>query len=181
MKDHTREPEDWILLSALLMAAIGLVLFVLLMSAQAQPVTRLCVQLAGPGGGLACNDISSTNPLPTSPAPSSAAGFGITAVVSAAAEASHVLKASAGNLYGIYVANPSASGFLMVFNSTAVPSDGAVTPIECVPVSASNVAFVNYLPGPPEVFSTGISVALSSTGCFTKTTSPTGFFHGYVQ
>lgn len=114
-------------------------------------------------------------------APSAGAAAGITPVVSGSAESSHVFKATGGNLYGAYISNPSASGFLLIFNSATVPGDGAVTPIHCIPVSASNVAFVNFLPGPPEVYSTGIAAALSSTGCFTKTTSPTGFFHGYVQ
>lgn len=102
-------------------------------------------------------------------------------IVSAAAEASHVLKASAGVLIAVYISNPSASGFLMVFNSITVPGDGAVTPVHCLPVSASNVAFINFAPGPGELYGTGISVALSSTGCFTKNTSPTAFFHGFIQ
>lgn len=68
----------------------------------------------------------------------------------------------------------------MLFNSTTVPGDGAVTPVECIPVNAANLAFINYMPGPPGLFLTGISAALSSTGCFTKTTSPTGFFHAVI-
>lgn len=103
-----------------------------------------------------------------------------TPVVSASAESSHVIKAGPGFLFSVYASNPSGTGFLMVFNSTTVPGDGAVTPIECIPVSIGNVGYINYMPGPPGLFLTGISVAFSSTGCFTKTTSPTVFFHAVI-
>lgn len=149
-----------------------------LMPSYAQNVNMNCFTGTA---GAAWGPCSSTNPLPTMSAVTSLATIGITPVVSGSAESSHVLKATPGNLYGVYLSNPSASGFLLVFNSASVPGDGAVTPIHCIPINAANVAYVNFTPGPPEVYSTGISVALSSTGCFTKTTSPTGFFHGYVQ
>jgi hypothetical protein len=113
--------------------------------------------------------------------PTSNAAAGITPVVSSAVESGHVLKASAGNLYSVYVTTGAVAGFLMVFNSTTVPADGAVTPIECQPAPANGIASLTFNPGPVESYSTGISVAFSTTGCFTKTASATAFFHGVIQ
>jgi len=114
-------------------------------------------------------------------APTSAAAAGITPVVSTAAEGGHVLKGSPGNLYSVYATTGAAAGYLMIFNATTVPADGAVTPIECVYVPASATTSINYGSGPPAAASAGISVAFSTTGCFTKTSSATAFFHGNVQ
>jgi len=112
--------------------------------------------------------------------PANAAG---TAVVSAALEGSHVLKASPGCLLSVYMTiDNTTAGYLMVFNSTTVPSDGAVTPIECIYLSADPGSIgLNFAPQPPVWYSTGISVAFSSTGCFTKTVSAHAFFHALVQ
>lgn len=106
-----------------------------------------------------------------------------TPVVSASAEGSHVLKAAPGALLAIYVTSPAgAAGFILIFNSTTVPADGTVTPIECIPLTAGpSYAFANFAPQPPEWYSTGISAAYSTTGCFTKTISSGAFFHALVQ
>lgn len=104
-----------------------------------------------------------------------------TPIVSAAAEGSHVLKAGPGCLLAGYVYNSGAAAFLMVFNSATVPADGAVTPINCVPVAAASYQFINFAPQPPEWYSTGISAAISTTGCFTKTVGSGAFFHALVQ
>lgn len=104
-----------------------------------------------------------------------------TPIVSAAAEGSHVLKAGPGCLLALYVYNSGAAGFVMVFNSKTVPADGAVTPIECVPVAAASYQFINFAPQPPEWYSTGLSAAISTTGCFTKTVGSGAFFHALVQ
>lgn len=117
-------------------------------------------------------------------APTANAGGGIVSVVSPSAENSRVLKASAGNLYSAYAANHTATaGFLLVLNATAVPADGAVTPLECAALPANGNASVSYNPGPASVYSTGITVVLSSgANCFTKTTGViTGFIRGSVQ
>lgn len=109
------------------------------------------------------------------------AGAPATPVISAAAEGSHILKASPGCLLATYVYNSGAAAFLMIFNSKTVPADGAVTPIECVPVASASYQFINFAPLPPEWFSTGISAAISTTGCFTKTVGSGAFFHALVQ
>lgn len=108
---------------------------------------------------------------------------GATSTSSTTAEAGRVLKASAGNLYSLGVTNLTATaGFVVVTNTTTVPADGAVTPIECIPIPASGRAELNLNPGPGLYFATGISVFITSAAnCFTKTTGVvTGFFRGSV-
>ncbi len=125
-----------------------------------------------------------TSPWITSTAPSSSATIGITPIVSASGESSHVLKAGAGNAYSIYATNLTATaGFLLILNSTTAPGDGAVTPLACAPLAPNGVAALNYAPGPPGVFSIGITaVVTSATTCFTKTTGViTAFISGSVQ
>lgn len=131
-----------------------------------------------PSQQLAVNADGSIN---ISSSPTSGTAAGITAVVSGSAESNHVLKGSAGNLYGVYVTTGATAGFLMIFNATSAPSDGAVTPIECVQAPANQTTAINYNPGPPSIFSIGITAVFSSTGCFTKTASATAFFHGAVK
>jgi hypothetical protein len=117
-------------------------------------------------------------------APSSSSSIGITPVVSASAEATHVLKATPGNLYSVYATNlTSTAGFLVVLNATSAPADGAITPLVCVPLPSNGNATLNFNPGPPEVYSTGITAVITSAAtCFTKTTGViTGFISGSVQ
>ena len=104
-----------------------------------------------------------------------------TPVVSAAAEGSHILKASPGCLLATYVTIGSTAGYLMIFNSTTVPADGAVAPVECIQVAATTTGWENWAPLPPEYFSLGIVAVFSTTGCFTKTIGSGVFFHGIVQ
>lgn len=112
-------------------------------------------------------------------APTSNAVIGIVPVTSASAEASHIIKAAPGNLYSVYVTNSSATaGFILVLNAITVPSDGAVVPLDCVPIAGTSTSGINYAPGPPKVYNVGIVVVISSgANCFTKTTSGgvTGF------
>lgn len=128
-------------------------------------------------------DVNAANPVPvsSSPAPSSANTVANAPVSSAALESSHILKASAGNLYGAYCTTGAVAGFFMIFDSATVPADGAVTPIHCIqaPVNTS----VSFDPGAaPESYVNGIVVVFSTTGPFTKTAnSATAFFHGNVQ
>ncbi len=105
---------------------------------------------------------------------------GITPVVSAAPESGRLIKAAPGNLYSVYVTTGAAAGYLMTFNAKAPPADGPVTPIECVVAPANNTVSITFH-GPPDIYSIGIVAAFSSTGCFTKTSSPTAFFKARAQ
>lgn len=105
---------------------------------------------------------------------------GITPVVSATPESSHLIKAASGNLYSLYVTTGAATGYLMTFNAKAAPSDGPVTPIECVVAPANNTISITFH-GPPDIYSNGIVAVFSTTGCFTKTSSATAFFKARAQ
>jgi hypothetical protein len=104
---------------------------------------------------------------------------------SAAAEATHIFKATPGNLFSIYATNLTATvGFLAVVASATVPADGAIVPLDCVPLPASGSASINYLPGPPKSYTSGgvVAVLTSAATCFTKTTGViTGFIAADVQ
>lgn len=108
------------------------------------------------------------------------AGMPATPVASTTSESNHVLKAGPGCLIAAY-ATAFANGFFMVFNATALPSNGAVSPAECVAVGANGTASINYAPQPPEWYSVGITVGFSSTGCNTLTAASSAYFHGIVQ
>ena len=110
--------------------------------------------------------------------------YGISPIVSTSAEATHVLKAKPGNLYSVYATNISGTaGWLVVLNATTAPADGAILPLDCVYLPASQTGWLNFNPGPPKPYSVGITVVLTSANtCFTKTTGTiTGFISGSVQ
>lgn len=117
----------------------------------------------------------------TAQQPTALATAGITSVVSASAESNHVLKGSAGNLYGFQVTSGASAGYVMIFNATAAPGDGAVTPIKCYVLPANSTMGASWSQGPPLVFSTGITVVFSTTGCFSKTASATAFISGETK
>lgn len=109
---------------------------------------------------------------------------GISPIVSPSAENSRVLKAAPGNLYSVYATNHTGTaGFLVVLNLTAAPADGAITPLACAALPANGSASINNNPGPASIFSTGITVVLTSAvNCFTKTTGViTGFISGSIK
>ena len=111
------------------------------------------------------------------PTSNAAAANALTA--SAAAEGSNVLKASAGNLYAITITTGATAGYLMIFNATSAPIDGAVTPAYCLQMPANMSSAVEW--SIPARFATGITAVFSSTGCFTKTASATAAFFAQVN
>lgn len=108
--------------------------------------------------------------------PTTSAGTALTSVATATVLGSLVIKASAGNLYGINTVSGAAAGYLMLFDATSAPADGAVTPVKCLTIAATsslNIAF-----NPPLRFATGITAVFSTTGPFLKTISATAFISG---
>jgi hypothetical protein len=131
--------------------------------------------------------ISQTTPGSTNGvniAPSSVSTVGIVPGASSAVESNHVLKASAGNLYSLNV-TATTNGLVMVFNSTTVPGDGAVTPLYCHALTINSSGVGTWTidnPSIPSVFGTGISVAFSTgTNCANKAASATAWFTWRVQ
>lgn len=113
--------------------------------------------------------------------PSGISVDGITPITSPSVESNRVLKASAGNFYGACTTTGATAGFMMVFNATAAPADGAVTPVEWLQIAANSTGCLSYGSGPPNAYATGITVVFSSTGPFTKTASATAAFVGRIK
>lgn len=109
--------------------------------------------------------------------PSATAANATTPVATSAAAGSRIVKASPGNLYGLNVVSGASAGFVLLFNSTTVPADGAVTPVKCMPLAANTGIDIN-MRDMPSYFSTGIVAVFSTTGCFAKTISATAFISG---
>jgi len=128
--------------------------------------------------------ISGTVTANTTVTPSSSSAIGITPVVSTITESTHVLKSTPGNVYSAYAVNHTATqGYLVLLNATVAPADGAILPLACAFLPPNGTASLNYAPGPPGVFSVGITaVTTSAATCFTKTTGAiTAFISGLVQ
>lgn len=120
-------------------------------------------------------------------APTANAADGIAPVVCGSGVSSCVLKASPGNFYSAY-AECSAACWLMLFNSTSAPSNGATTAgvasgnmTECIPINAGGAGSISNTGLPPSVYTVGITAAISSTTCATLTLATTGFVNGKVK
>lgn len=123
-------------------------------------------------GNLLINGSSTPTPSPTT--------GGITPVVSSVAESCHVLKNAAGNLYSVS-GYAGVAAWIMVFNATAAPADGAVTPTIWAYVPTAGSWSINY-GAFPAAFNAGITVCASSTGPLTKTAvSTNNVFSGNIQ
>lgn len=125
------------------------------------------------GGNVGINDLFGNNSIPP--------------VVCGSAISTCQLKNSSGYLYSVY-ADCTAACWLMVFNTTTTPTNGATTAgiasgnmQECIPIASGGTGGINYLPGPPSVFANGIYAAISSTACATLTLATTGFIHGVIR
>ena len=96
---------------------------------------------------------------------------------SANAVSNFVFVAPRRALYSLTLVTGASSGFLMVFDAAALPSNGAVTPVWCIPVIAASGYAVQWQS--PLVATTGV-VAAFSTGanCDTLTASATAKFMG---
>lgn len=115
-------------------------------------------------------------------APNATSAAGIAPSATSALAGSLVLKASAGNLYGLTVTTSSVAGYVLLFNASSAPADGAVTPTKCIYLGAAPATVaISWRSGPAAYYSTGITVVFSTTGCFTKTASATAFIDGDIQ
>jgi len=137
------------------------------------------------GGSLLA--VSSTNGLPVSVGNTitiaGSVASSLTAIApinSSALESQHLLKSSAGTLYSYTLSNTgSVAGWVVVSNIGSTLTAGAITPVECLPISAGG--FVNHTENPPLSLSSGIVVAFTTSSCFTLATSSVAFITGQIQ
>ena len=113
--------------------------------------------------------------------PTSASGAATSRTTTTALAANLVVKGSAGNLYGFTVSADStlsgAAWWIMVYDATSAPADGAVTPAKCYAMP-SGVTSASYSFPAPTAFATGITIGVSTDGCFTKAASIHAFISG---
>jgi len=121
-------------------------------------------------------DASVTGSNLVTPTPSASATSGLSTSASSAVASSLVLKGSAGNLFAVNVSSGASAGFVLIFNATSAPADGAVTPAKCYVLAANTTLALQWTT--PVQFGTGITVVFSTTGCYTKTASATAFISG---
>jgi hypothetical protein len=103
----------------------------------------------------------------------------------AALASSLVAKASAGVLGGYQVSADStlsaAAWWVVVLDATSFPSNGAITPAECAAVPSGTTSYSVNEPVPGITMATGIVVGVSTTGCFTLTSSAHAFISAKYQ
>lgn len=96
---------------------------------------------------------------------------------SADAVSSLVLTAPLKALYSLSVKIGATSGYVMVFDAAALPSNGAVTPKWCAPVTSNATnGFIAAQWASPMLMTNGVVVGFSTTGCDTLTASATAKF-----
>lgn len=98
------------------------------------------------------------------PAPATAGGPTVTRIKSAATTNATSVKASAGQVYGWYLYNNTASAkFFKVYNKASAPTVGTDTPAFTVPIPANGGTNIEFSMGVP--LGTGIAYAI--TGAIT--------------
>ena len=143
-------------------------------------------QLAGNSGQMyTARDVTNAIAVGTGDAavaltPSAAAGAAIAPATSTAVASSQVLKAAAGNGYRYAVTTGASAGYFMVFDATALPANGAVTPKICRAAPANSSLEIDHSTA-PDRFAAGIVEAFSTTGCYTLTASATAELEGWVE
>lgn len=118
------------------------------------------------------------------PAPTSSANGANAYVSTSALAANQIVKGSAGNLYSFQVSADStlsgAAWWVMIYDATTAPGDGAVTPAKCYAVPSGTTSYSAAFQMPIRL-ATGITIGVSTTGCFTKTASTHAFISGDAQ
>lgn len=125
---------------------------------------------------------SFANPLPVAAGASNASTAGLPATSPSSALSSNWVGCSATcNLYDFQVSTTTASVWVMAFDATALPSNGAVTPKKWWQVAANATLGVAWSGEPPLNLTNGLVLGCSTTGPFTLTASATCSFSGGVK
>lgn len=107
-------------------------------------------------------------------------GLGVANQASADGVSSFTFTASEKLLLSLSVKIGATSGYVMVLDGAALPSDGAVSPVWCSAriVSDGTSGAVSVEWAHPLRMTNGITIAFSTTGCDTLTASATAKFMG---
>ena len=93
-----------------------------------------------------------------------------------------VVKAATGTLQSFAVSADAtlqgAAWWLLVYDATTKPTDGTVTPAKCYAYPTGTASAGGTLTESGVTFATGITMAVSTTGCFTSTSSTHAFLAG---
>lgn len=89
------------------------------------------------------------------------------------------------NLYSFEISADStlsaAPWYAIIYNAASLPANGAVTPAKCFgPFPINTTVFTQGFTSPIP-FTTGITIGVSTTGCFTQTASVHAFISGDAQ
>ena len=129
-----------------------------------------------------CTPVGTADPMPTTSVPSSSGG--LIPNSSSALAANQTIKASSGNLYSFEVSADNtlsaAPWWIMIYDATSAPGDGAITPLKCYAIP-SNTSFFTAAWLTPIKFVNGLIIGVSTTGCYTKTASIHAFISGDAQ
>jgi hypothetical protein len=139
----------------MLRVALALMLSLWACVAAAQPVEKLCAEGLSAQGTVTC--ATTIQPQATA----------------TAVESNHVFKTSAANVVDFQVNTDANAVVVMLFDATALPSNGAVTgcanattPRPCVvkwwQLAASSTLSVTWAPGPFPALQTGMVLGCSS-------------------
>ena len=138
------------------------------------------------GGGVPMFNIwfapdAYANGIPVAPSPPAGPVSAVTLVNSTAYEASHVGKASSGNLYGFCVYNSAGSTqYYMAFNAAALPANGTAPSI--APLAVASATTMCFTTGEyPVNFSTGIVVGNSTTAPTLTTGAADSWFSIFLK
>jgi hypothetical protein len=116
---------------------------------------------------------ANTTPWLVTPIPSAAAGAGLTSSQTGAA-ATNLAVSGAHNLYGLQITTAGSAGRAMLFDATALPVNGAVTPKKCWSLAATSTTTISW--DTPIANATGITVGFSTgADCYTLTAANAEF------
>lgn len=127
----------------------------------------------------------STASISVSMVPQTGAAFGVAPSASSTqSETKHVFCTVSCNLYSVEATIGTTAGFILVYNLTAAPADGAITAstlIHCWQAPA-NSSVVRDFRNMPEFYSVGVAVAFSTNAsCLTQTLGSALYFAGDVK
>jgi hypothetical protein len=121
---------------------------------------------------IASDNTANSNPWLITPIPSATLG-GLTSSQTGAA-ATNLAVSGAHNLFGLQITTAASAGRMLLFDATALPANGAVTPKKCWSLAANTTATISW--DTPITNATGITVGFSTgADCYTLTAANAEF------